>query len=179
MADATPDDFDAAIDEAKAEAEGNLSRANAVRKVKGCSGGRGPRYRQGPPAVPIPALRSSHACSTVELSDPLSGRFRLPTLRARHLTSTPIVCGAQGRTCGYRGSMERQAVFIRRRLAGDALRGSLTSPSYDLGRWHLTSERPSWTNCGRRLGANERHMPWSETPAPRRCAQCAAVAEAP
>jgi hypothetical protein len=52
MADATPDDFDAAIDEAKAEAEGNLSRANAVRKVKGCSGGRGPRYRQGPPAVP-------------------------------------------------------------------------------------------------------------------------------
>jgi hypothetical protein len=50
MADATPDDFDAAIEEAKAE--GNLSRANVVRKVKGCACGRRPRYRQGPPAVP-------------------------------------------------------------------------------------------------------------------------------
>ena len=50
MADATPEDFDAAIDEAKAE--GNLRRANMVRKVQGCACGRGPRYRQGPPAVP-------------------------------------------------------------------------------------------------------------------------------
>jgi len=75
--------------------------------------------------------------------------------------------------------MDPQAVFIRRRLAGDALRGSKTSPSYDLGRWHLISERNSWTNCGRRLGANERRMPWSETPVPRRCAKCAAVVAAP
>jgi hypothetical protein len=50
MADATPDDFDTAIEEARAE--GNLSRANVVRKVKGCACGRGPRYRQGPPTVP-------------------------------------------------------------------------------------------------------------------------------
>ncbi|MGD0881306.1 MAG: hypothetical protein ABSB09_07050 [Acidimicrobiales bacterium] len=73
--------------------------------------------------------------------------------------------------------MEQQAVYIRRRLAGDALRGSLTSPSYDLARWHVVSERPSWTHCGLRLGANERHMPWSETPVPRRCARCSSVAE--
>jgi hypothetical protein len=45
-----PEDFDAALEEAKAE--GNLSRDNVARKVKGCACGRGPRYRQGPPTVP-------------------------------------------------------------------------------------------------------------------------------
>ena len=50
MADTPLDDFDAAIDEARAE--GNLSRANVVRKVKGCTDDRRPRYCQGPPVVP-------------------------------------------------------------------------------------------------------------------------------
>lgn len=68
-------------------------------------------------------------------------------------------------------------MYVRRRLAGDAVRGSLTSPSYDLARWHLVSERPTWTRCGLRLGANERRLTWRDTPVPRRCARCSSVSD--
>jgi len=81
------------------------------------------------------------------------------------------------RMAHYPVAMEHQAVYIRRRLAGDALRGSLTSPSYDMGRWHLVGDTNTWTHCGRRLGVHEKRMSWTETPVKRRCQRCAAVVE--
>jgi hypothetical protein len=97
MANASAEDFDAAIEEAKAE--GNLSRARPVRchgpgPFNGRTGGRRTRCRQGPqpsrqgmtlPRRPTP--RSSHTCSTMDQSDPSSGRSRHLTLRAR-----PVPC---------------------------------------------------------------------------------------